>query len=195
MARALELDVNYGVVVGEITSGGPADKAGLAEGDVILKKNGNPIRDWGQFRIAIANSSPGTEIELEVFRDGERRTYKVTLEEMPSEEAVAAIPDAEKEELRESLGFTVDNLTENIRRQLNLSENIEGVVVSNIQQNTRAYSQGLRRFDVITQVQNQPVPSESEFYSVVSGLQQAGQDVILMRVNRQATSLFIALEL
>ncbi len=195
MARALELDVNYGVVVGEVASGGPAEKAGLAEGDVILKKNGNPIRDWGQFRTAIANSSPGTEIELEIFRDGERRTYTVKLEEMPSDEAVAAVPDAEKEELRESLGFTVEDLSENIRRQLNLPENINGVVVSDIQQNSRAYRQGLRRGDVIMQVQNQPVPNASEFYSVVAGMKQADQDVMLLRVNRQGTSLFIAVEL
>lgn len=195
MARALNLDVNYGVVVGGVTAGGPAEKAGLAEGDVILKKDGDPIRDWGQFRVSIATSVPGTEIELEIFRDGDRRTINVILEEMPEDEAVVAVPDDTREELEESLGFRVENLTENIRRQLNLSDNLEGVIVSEVQQGSRAFRQGLQRGDVITQVQNEPIPNEEEFYSAVSGLKSAGQDVMLLRVNRQGNSVFIAIEL
>jgi serine protease Do len=195
MARALNLDVNYGVVVGEVTSGGPAERAGLAEGDVILEIDGSPIREWGQFRATIANSAPGTEVNLLIFRDGDRRTISVTLEERPEDEAVAAVTDESREELEESLGFQVENLTDNVRRQLNLDETIEGVVVSNIQQGTRAYRQGLRRYDVITQVQNQPIPNSDEFFSIVSGLKSGGQDVMLLRVNRQGISVFIAVEL
>jgi serine protease Do len=195
MARALNLDVNYGVVVGEVVSGGPAESAGLAEGDVILEKDGNPIRDWGQFRTSIANSTPGTEVNLLIFRDGERRNITVTLEEMPEDEAVAAVTDDTREELEESLGFQVENLSENVRRQLNLDETVEGVVVSNVLQTSRAYRQGLRRGDVITQVQNQPVPNADEFYSIISGLKSGGQEVMLLRVNRQGTSVFIAVEL
>jgi serine protease Do len=195
MARALNLDVNYGLVVSEVVPGGPAERAGLAEGDVILEIDGNPIRDWGQFRTLIANSAPGTEVNLLIFRDGERSTMSVTLEERPEDEAVASVPDETREELEETLGFQVEDLTENIRRQLNLDETVEGVVVSNIQQGARAYRQGLRRGDIITQIQNQPIPNSEEFYSVVSGMKSAGQDVMLLRVNRQGTSIFIAVEL
>jgi serine protease Do len=195
MARALDLDVNYGVVVGEVVSGGPAEKAGLAEGDVILRKDGEPIRDWGQFRVSIATSSPGTEIELEIFRDGDRRTINVVLEEMPEDETLAAVPDDTREELQESLGFIVEDLTENIRRQLNIPEQITGVIVSEVQQGSRAFRQGLQRGDLITQVQNQPVSDEDQFYNVVSELRADGQDVMLLRVNRQGNSVFIAIEL
>ncbi len=195
MARALDLDVNFGVVIGEVVADGPADKAGLREGDVLLEKDGEPIRDWAQFRFGIANSAPGTEIEFKVFRDGERMTLNVELEEMPEDEAVAAVPDDEKENLREELGFTVDELNENIRRQLRLSENIQGVVVADINRGSRAFRQGLRQGDVITQLQNQPVTNSEEFYSVVSGLISASQEVMLMRVNRQGNNIFVAVEL
>jgi len=195
MARALDLDVNYGVVVGDVPEGGPADKAGIVAGDVILSKDGRPIRDWAQFRLSIANAEPGTEIELEIFREGERRTLNVTLEERPSEEQLSEVGDDEIENLREELGFSVSNLTDNIRSQLNLQSGVEGVIVSDVQQGSRAYRQGIRPRDVITQIQNQVVTSESEFYSLVASLKSAGQDVMLMRVNRGGNNVFIALEL
>lgn len=195
MARALDLDVNYGVVVGEVVSGGPAEKAGLAEGDVILRKDGEPIRDWGQFRFSIATSTPGSEVELEIFRDGDRRTVNVILEEMPEDETTAAVPDDTRDELQESLGFIVEDLTENIRRQLNMPEQLTGVIVSEVQQGSRAFRQGLQRGDVITQVQDQPISDEDQFYNVISELRSAGQDVMLLRVNRQGNIVFIPIEL
>lgn len=195
MARALDLDVNYGVVVGEVPEGGPADKAGIAEGDVILRKDGRPIRDWAQFRLSIASATPGTEIELEIFRDGDRRTINVTLEEMPTEDPVADVGDDQRENLRDELGFSVNDLTDNIRRQLNLPSGVEGVIVSDVQQGSRAFRQGLRPRDVITQIQNQPVASESDFYGLVANLKSAGQDVMLMRIYRGGNIAFVPIEL
>ena len=195
MARALELDVNYGVVIGQVTPDSPAERAGLAEGDVLLRKDGSPIRDWYQFRLSIANAEPGTEVEFEVFRDGERRTITVVLDERPSEEVAAVVPDQQREEMMENLGFRVDDLTDNVRRQLNLDDSVEGVVVAEIQRGSRAERQGLQRGDVITQVHNQRVTSPDEFYNAVSGLYNAGQDVMLLRVNRGGVGLFIAVEL
>src|SRR5690625_4775501 len=89
LAQGLGLDVNYGVVVGEVVPDGPADKAGLEEGDVLPSLNGRPIRNWDQFRFAIASTDPGTEVEFEVFRDDERQTVTLVLEEQPVEEELA----------------------------------------------------------------------------------------------------------
>lgn len=195
MARALNLDVNYGVVIGEVTPGGPAEEAGLAEGDVLLRKNGEPIRDWHQFRLSIANAPPGTRLEFEVFRDGSRTNRTVTLRERTEELATAVPGERQRDELREDLGFTVDELSENIRRQLGLSTGTEGVVVTEIDQASRAYRQGLRRGDVIFQVQNRPVGDVDQFYSAVVSLRSEGQDVMLLRVNRRGQVAFIAVEL
>lgn len=195
MARALNLDVNYGVVIGEVTPGGPAEEAGLAEGDVLLRKNGEPIRDWHQFRLSIANAPPGTRLEFEVFRDGSRTNRTVTLRERTEELATAVPGERQRDELREDLGFSVDELSENIRRQLGLSTGTEGVVVTEIDQASRAYRQGLRRGDVIFQVQNRPVGDVDQFYSAVVSLRSEGQDVMLLRVNRRGQVAFIAVEL
>jgi serine protease Do len=89
----------------------------------------------------------------------------------------------------------VDELTENVRRQLNLGSSAQGVVVMEISQASRAYRQGLRRGDVISQVSNEAITNPNEFYGVIRSLKQQGTDAALLRVNRQGRNMFIAIEL
>lgn len=195
MARALGMDTPGGFVIGEVVSDGPADKAGLREGDVVVKLNGEQIRNFLDFRIAIANSQPGTEVEIEIFRDGENRSINAELGELDSEEIASGINPDQMDELREELGFTVEELTDNIRRQLNLGSQVGGVVVSEISETSKAYNQGLRRGDVISQIAGNTVTTPDEFYGSVRALIQEGTEVALLRVNRQGRNIFVAFEL
>ncbi len=195
MARALGMSTPRGFVVGEIVSGAPADKAGLKEGDVVVKLNGNQIRDFNDFRITIANTQPGSEVELEIFRDGESKQFNVVLGELDAEELASDMSSSELDELKEELGFSVDELTDNIRRQLNLESQVSGVVVMDINQGSRAYRQGLRQGDVISQVAGNPVASPDEFYGTIRSLKNEGADAVLLRVNRQGRNMFMAFDL
>ncbi|REL33068.1 Do family serine endopeptidase [Rhodohalobacter sp. SW132] len=194
MARALGMSSPRGFIVGDITSGGPADKAGIRSGDVLVNLNGERIRDYHDFRVAIANSVPGTEVELEIFRDGENMTITVELGERDADDVAAVEPD-EKEDLVERLGFEVDDLTDNLRQQLRLQPEVNGVIVSGISQRSSAYRQGLREGDVITQVGSQTVENENEFYSIMSDYAQSENDALLLRIIRQGNNMFIAFEL
>ncbi|MEX1011665.1 MAG: Do family serine endopeptidase [Balneolaceae bacterium] len=194
MARALGMDEEFGAIVGRVSPDGPADRAGIQEGDVLLRKDGEPIRDWFRFRSEIMSTAPGTEVEFEVFRDGEKMNVMLTLGEVPDEEVAEVAPEA-REDLEEALGFTLEELSDSIRRQLNLQSGVEGVVVAQIRNNSRAYRQGLRRGDVITQVQNLPVTGSDEFYGAIESLIQSGEEVALLRVVRGPQNLFIAFEL
>jgi serine protease Do len=195
MARALGMENPRGFVVGDVVEDGPAAKAGLQEGDVVVRLNGNIVRDFYDFRVTIASSAPGTEVEIEVFRDGETKEFTVELGELNTEEVAADMSTSDREELRERLGFAVDELTDSIRRQLNLQSQAFGVVVSEISEASGAYSQGLRRGDVISQVAGMSVTQPEEFYGAVQSLIEDGTEVALLRVNRQGRNIFVAFEL
>lgn len=194
MARALNLDRARGVIVGGVTEDGPAQEAGIQEGDVIIALDGQDVVNWRELQLAIASKGPGEEITLEIIRDGERETVEVTLVEREEEGIASASPEAD-DELRESLGFSTENLTDNIRRQLNLQSSVEGVVVSNISQASNAYRQGLRQGDVIMQVASTSVSNTNEFYEVIRNLSDEGTEAVLLGVNRQGRNVFIAIEL
>jgi serine protease Do len=194
MARALDMENPRGFIIGNVEQGGPADDAGLKSGDVVVELNGEPVRNFYDFRIAIANSTPGTQVELGVFREGEDMTFEVELGELNREDIAGVDPQIE-EDLAESLGFDVSNLTDNIRQQLRLESGMNGVVVAEIQQQSRAYRQGLRQGDVILQIGNQAIENENQFYTIMSSYMESGDDALLMRIYRQGRNMFVAIEL
>ena len=194
MARALGMSSPRGFVIGDVEQGAPADIAGLKSGDVVVKKNGQPIRSFLDFRVAVANTPPGTEVELEIFRDGESMTITVELGELDAD-AVASLGSQEIEELTEQLGFSVEDLTDNIRQQLRLRSEVQGAFVSEISQTSRAYRQGLRQGDVITQISNQPVDSADQFYNSILSFMQSDTDAVLLRIIRQGRNMYVAFEL
>jgi len=195
MARALGMDDPRGFVIGDVVEDGPAAEAGLQEGDVVVQLNGEIVSDFYDFRVAIANTAPGTEVEITVYRDGETKDFTVELGELNTEEIAEDMSSSESEELRERLGFAVEELTDSIRRQLNLQSQTYGVVVNEISEASMAYTQGLRRGDVISQVSGTSVTQPEEFYGAVQSLIDEENDVALLRVNRQGRNIFVAFEL
>lgn len=195
MARALGMDTPRGFVIGDVVEDGPAAEAGLQEGDVVVRLNGETVRNFLDFRIIIANTQPGTEVEIEVYRDGRNQTFTVELGELDTEEIASNMESDQMDDLREELGFSVDDLTDNLRRQLNLDSQSTGVVVSEISEGSKAFGQGLRRGDVISQVAGTQVTTPREFYGAVQALIQEGTEVALLRVNRQGRNIFVAFEL
>ncbi len=194
MARALELDEPRGFVVGDVVENGPADQAGLQEGDVVVRINGERFQDFFEFRMIIANMSPGTEIELEIFRDRDQRTITAQLGELDAEEVAAGVTPDEREDLREELGFNVEELTDQIRRQLDLGPAVQGVVVNEISEASPAYRQGLRRGDVISEANGNPTANPDEFFGLMNSLIEEGTEVALLRVNRRGNINFVAFE-
>lgn len=194
MAEALGVGQTQGIVINTVEEGAPADEAGLQEGDVIISLNGDPVKNYYAFRTDVASNKPGTEVTLGIIRDGEQQEVEVSLGELPSEQTASSNSPSGSEDLRESLGFAVQNITPEIARQLDLSRNTRGVVVTNIDRGSNAYRQGLRQGDVIVSVARRRIEDAGDFNSIMNELVEEGNQAVLLRVIRQGTGLFIAFE-
>lgn len=194
MARAMGLGNVRGVIVGRVEEGGPADKAGLQEEDIIVSLNGEEIINWDSFRTSIASKKPGDKITLGIIRDKENMSLDVTLGKRP-EEAVASANPQSSQDLEEQLGFSVRDLNNEIRNQLDLRNDIEGAVVNRVNESGAAYERGLRTGDVIIAVKQKKVSSAADFYSEAEAAIETGDEVLLLTIIRNNLKQYIAFEL
>ncbi|HMD87080.1 MAG TPA: DegQ family serine endoprotease [Terriglobia bacterium] len=188
MAKQFKVPDTAGALANDVTPGGPADKAGLKNGDVIRKLNGQVIEDPGQLTAQVTNLSPGAVATLDILRDGQPMTIKVTLGERPSDLSarIGGGGGVQKGTLR---GIDVENLTPSIRDQLGLPSNVTGVVISQVDPNSPAGQYGLQEGDVIESINRQPVHSVADFNKWAA--QAKGQT--LLRINRQGNGYFVVI--
>ncbi len=188
LAKQFKVPDIGGALVEDLTAGGPAEKAGIKNGDVIRKLNGQQIGDSGQFTAMITDLNPGTEVTVDILRDGQPLTIKATLGERPSDLGVRAVGPGRIQEgtLR---GIMVQDLTPQIREQLGLPPNVTGVVINGIDPNSPAAQQGLQPGDVIEAINRQPVRSVADF----NRLAAQAKEQTLLRVNHQGNGSFVVI--
>lgn len=186
MAKAFGEKEARGVLVGDVSPNSPAQEGGIQRGDVILQVNGKPVNDRNQLRIDISMMQPGTDVKLTVLRKGSEKDMSLKLAEMPIEDAKAE-SDGNEESTKALQGVEVANLTPHTAERLGLRASTTGVVVADIDPASKMADSGLRKGDVIQEVNHQSVKSVSEFQSAVM---KAGSDPLLL-VNRQGRTLFV----
>jgi Do/DeqQ family serine protease len=192
IAQSLELREIRGVIVSSVQPGSAADSAGLKQGDVITALNGAAVNDSNELRNRIASSQPGTDVTLDVLRDGHTQQIRARLGELKT--ANAANDDKDSGGGSEGatgggkLGVAVEPLTPEIARQLELKPGAQGLVVTSLDPSGPAADAGLQRGDVIEQVNRQPVRAQAD---ITSALQRSGSRPVLLLVNRGGTSIFL----
>jgi serine protease Do len=186
IAKAFNAPPSKGALISDLVPDGAAAKAGLKKGDVVVELNGEPVAGPNQLKLKIASMAPGSVAHLKVLRDGRERDVTATLSELP-EKAAEATPSGsgENDPMR---GIQVDELTSDIAQQLGLRPGTKGVVVSDVSPGSPAGNAGLRRGDVIQEVNRQPVSSVAEYQRA---LRQAGKQSVLLLVNRQGNSAYV----
>jgi serine protease Do len=157
LAKAFKLDRTTGALVGDVTPGSPADKAGLKSGDVITQLNGQPIEDASQLKLRVTETASGSQVHLVVNRIGESKTFDVTLGSVPENKAAKA-SESNGDARREALaGVAVTDLDQNTRAELKIPKNVQGALITQVAPDSAAYEAGLRAGDVITELNRQPV--------------------------------------
>jgi len=201
IAESMSLPGTTGALVSMVTTDGPAEKAGLQPGDVILKFNGRDVPTSRSLPRMVAETPVGKEVNVEVFRRGKRQTLEVALGELQQEVVQASVEggqgqaEPEGPETVEEVGVAVSALTDDVRRQFELSAQTKGVVVTRVQPGTPAAARQLRPGDVIVEVSQEEVSSPAEVKERVVRAKEAGQKALLMLVERQGELLFVALPL
>lgn len=188
MAKAFGLKEPRGALIGDVTPDSPAARAGLQKGDILLELEGKAVADSRDLSLRIGMIAPATSVKLKIFRSGAEHELTVMLGEMPAKmDQIAGKPGANGRSLE---GLSVDELSSDVARQLGLPRGTKGVVVSDVQPGSAAAEAGLRRGDVIQEVNHKPVTNLAEFQEALS---QIGPTALLL-VNRSGSTLYVVVE-
>lgn len=198
MADALGIDKNKGEFITRIVKDEAADKAGLKEGDIVLKVNGRDVTPDETLSYIVANIKPGTRIPLDILREGKPMRITATVGTRPSEEKLAQStfdPDenkdfdqqgenADSKAVRDALGVSVIPLDPEIARQLGMGSDVKGVVVD-IPGSGSAAQAGIRRGDVLVSVNYKPVTNTAQLAAAIAEAKKAGRSAVLVGVKRR----------
>jgi serine protease Do len=191
MAQALKLKNTDGALVGDVVPDGPADKAGIKRGDVVVAVDGTPVRDNNQARNLVAEGQPGKPMTLGLLRDGARLERKLTLAERPRERGDQA-PQGDRPDgaSHQKLGLAVQDLTPEIAQQLGF-KNETGAVVADVVPGSPADDAGLEPGDLIQEINRVPVRSARDFERLARGLRSG--DAVALLVRRGQGTVFLSL--
>jgi serine protease Do len=173
-----------GALVADTVKGGPAERAGIKTGDVIVEFDRKPIKDSADLPSAVARVTPGTTVQLKIARDGKEMSLPITVGEMKETEVATTTQAGE-------LGLTVQPLTPQLAENLGI-ERGEGLVISAVAPGSTAEEAGLRSGDVITEINRQPVKNLADYKRELARNEKAKS--VLFLVRRGQSSLFLALK-
>lgn len=188
-AKALGLDTRDGALISNVANSSPADNAGLITGDVILEFNDVSINNSSHLKNVVSSSEPGKRYKVDIIRDGRRKSIYVKLGELPNEPQMAFM----ETEKSSTLGITVQDLNNSLRKHYNLSPDDDGVVVTEMDKNSEAFRSGIREGDIIIRVGTNNVRDSNDFKDLIRT--SSRQNTVLLLVKREDVSRFYALEI
>ena len=186
LAKTFGLDEPRGALISMVFEDGPADKAKIKRGDVIVEFDGSAIEEFDDLPRIVANTKPGSEVPVTILRDGEAKKMRATLGKLEDDDVQRASvekPDSE-------WGFEVEALTSDLVARLDLDEDISGVLVSDVTPDSGAARAGLRHGDIILEVNRVEVARPDQ---VTKALEKEDEYAVLL-VQRGEATLYLAIE-
>ena len=196
MVDQLGLKSTRGALLADVVKGGPADKAGLKPGDVVVALNGKQVSDNNQLTRDVGVVQPGQKISLEVVRDGKQRPVDVTLAPRPDETDQGGRSGAQssgEKEQGDLLGLSVEDLTPQVARRVQLDAATKGAVVVEVAPDSPGSAAGLEGGDVIVEVNKQVVGSAADYKKAAKGLKKG--DTALLRVKHGQATQYVPLRI
>ncbi len=185
IAESLGLDKPQGALVANVSKDGPADRAGMKVGDVIVEFDGKEIKESNDLPFMVARTPVEKKVRVKVIRDKKEATLNVTVGEMKEEEVTASVP------AKGEFGLTVQKMTPEIAESLGL-DRPEGVVITSVEPGSAADDAGLRRGDVIMEMDRKPIHTIDDYRRAVKETKK-GKGILFL-VRRGDSTLFLALK-
>ena len=207
IAGALGIPKNQGELVRSVVPGGPGARAGIQQGDVILKVNGQQVTPDQTVSFLIANTPVGSRVPLDIIRAGKRGTVTVQVGERPTEEQLAALSGGNQGTQggtggtstvapQQALGLSLAPLTPELARAANLPSTARGVIITAVDPGSDAAEEGLQRGDLVVSVNNQPVTTPAQVIAAVDAARKVGRSSVLLLVQRGSTpGVFVGIDI
>ena len=206
VAAALGIERNRGELIRSVTPGGPAARAGIQQGDVVISVAGQPVTPDQSLAYLVSRQPIGTRVPIELIRQGQRRNVTIAIAERPTEEELARLngieqgnddaagqdadgkPDSDRIGRPAldpaGLGLSVQPLTPDLARQMRLDASARGLVVGAVDPNSDAGQKGIRPGDVILSINQTPTPTPEAAASIVDAARRANRNTVLLQIRR-----------
>ena len=200
LASSLGLDRPYGALVASVIPNSPAEKAGIKPGDVILDFNGNEVTEMRKLPRLVAETKVNSNSKVTIWRNEKKKSLNVVIAEMKEEKKEIqeskdnTVPDTLQSDYFNQLGITLSSITQDIRMRQNIPEDVSGLLVTKVEQNTDAEIKGIRPGDIIQEINQSSVNDINAFRKIMDSLKGSKKGVLLL-INRQGNINFVALKL
>lgn len=174
-----------GALVSQVTRGKPAAKAGIEPGDIILEFNGKAVKNRDELVATVVATKAGTTVPIKILRDKQEKTLSITVEELDLQEEGSRNEERRTstdtvDEPSQGFGITLSVLTAENARRLRAPSDLQGVLVSDVEQGSPAFRAGLVRGDIITRVNRQPVRTPQEASRMLAQVPSGGTAFLLV---------------
>jgi serine protease Do len=206
IADSVGMPGKKGALVAELVPGGPAEKAGVLPGDVVLSVNGHSVKNASELTREVASSHSGDTLALLVMRAGQQKTILVKSGVRPSEAELARSqnqdpndrgqgPDASSSAHPNAMGLALGALDDGARRRFGLSADVHGAVVENVVAGSDAAKKGLKRGDVLVRAGDRAISSPQDVAAAIDAANKAGRTSVLVFIFRDGRQLGVPIKI
>ncbi len=193
LAKTFGLTEPRGALISSVNPGDPAEAAGIEAGDIVVSFNGKAIDELNDLPRVVASTAPGTNAKVVIIRNGKEKTFTVKVATRTDTEVADAKKDEKAEEAPdERLGLSVQPITPELARRYKL-EGVEGVLIASVRPDSPAGAAGLRRGDVIQEINRKPIRGTADYNNAIKAASR--DDVVLLLIRRGTRTLYVVLKL
>jgi serine protease Do len=200
IAESLGLDKARGAMVASVSPNGPAEKAKIEPGDVVLTFDGRDVTEMKRLPRIVAETPIDKKVVVSIWRKGKEMKVDVVVEELNETDTAALQPDTGKgkeggKATVDALGLALARLNPDLRDKYDIDASIDGVVVTDVVADSPAAQKGMRAGDVIVEVAQEQVKDPKDVADKVKKAKAAGRKSVLLLVDRQGDLRFVAIKL